>query len=112
MEMSIVLDDPYTLDSLMIDPDGHPMRPDQRTYRIYRCESCGTQVDAELAEATVWERVKRLRPTLIDPAAPALARHAELRKVLTAISYRPWSVTFSLHWNKGATTARLRAAGT
>lgn len=80
----------WTLAGLLICPNRRTMAPGRRLHRIYLCAcGCGAEVDADLAETTVWERVTRLRPWLVKRDTPHADRGATLRTVLARINFRP-----------------------
>jgi len=89
--------DLYYLHDLLHCHDGHRMTASQRgTQRVYRCPSCGRQVDALGVEVEVWERLTRDRPDIGEPATLYSERNAILCRVLRAVELGAEGTAFRL----------------
>jgi len=89
--------DPFYLHDLLHCHNGHRMTPSQRgSQRVYRCPSCGRQVDALGVEVEVWERITRDRPDIGAPATLYADRNAILSRVLRAVELSPEGTAFRL----------------
>ncbi len=95
----------WNLAGLLTCPNRRRMVTGRRLYRIYLCDcGCGAEVDANLAETTIWERVTRLRPWLVKRDTPHADRGATLRAVLARINFLP-GPRFRLIWQPNARRA-------
>ncbi|MBB5866712.1 hypothetical protein F4553_000091 [Allocatelliglobosispora scoriae] len=88
----------YSLAGLLRCPGDDPMLPVVRVYRRYQCPTCAVEVDAEFAESTVWEQVRRLRPVLVPEDVPQEQRGDVMRGVARAVVFVAASMTFRTLW--------------